>query len=180
MIKNINTPGKVYGIALSSDENYAFVADYDKGLQIIDVSNPMDTKIIKSINIPAKVTKVLAPEDGNYLFVMGYYQENGDKYMLTDTFDLAVPYNPKLMRRVGFSIPGGFGMSSPSFSVSIYVEDDGNLQFSYKSGSNNTQIVINTNLYTPDYTEVPFKGGHYTLVVDGSNSIKIKDLYLFN
>ena len=33
-----NTSGRAYGVAVSG--NYAYVLDYDAGLQVIDVSNP--------------------------------------------------------------------------------------------------------------------------------------------
>src|SRR5436309_1420921 len=81
------TGGEAHGVALSG--NYAFVADNDAGMQVIDISNPANPQHAGSYNAAGSALGVAV--SGNYAYVMSYF------YGL-HVIDVSNPANP---RRVG-------------------------------------------------------------------------------
>ncbi|MEW6041214.1 MAG: hypothetical protein AB1633_06800, partial [Elusimicrobiota bacterium] len=45
-----DTPGFACGVAISG--NYAYVADWDSGLQVIDIANPASPQLVGSYDTP--------------------------------------------------------------------------------------------------------------------------------
>jgi len=63
-----NTAGNARGIAI--DGNYAFVADYSAGLQVINITNPASPTLAGTYDTPGNAKGVAV--DGNYAFVADY------------------------------------------------------------------------------------------------------------
>ncbi len=60
-----DTSGYAYGVAVSG--NYAYVADYDAGLQVIDVSNPANPQRVGGYDTSGSAYGVAV--SGNYAYV---------------------------------------------------------------------------------------------------------------
>ncbi|MBD2676642.1 MULTISPECIES: LVIVD repeat-containing protein [Nostoc] len=67
IISNYDTPGNSYGITIVG--NYAYIADGDKGLQILDISNPKLPKLIGNYLIPNKSSAYEVVVAGNYAYI---------------------------------------------------------------------------------------------------------------
>ncbi len=65
LVGSYNTSGSAFGVAVSG--NYAYVADHDSGLQIIDVSNASDPMRVGGYNTPNYAYGVAV--SGNYAYV---------------------------------------------------------------------------------------------------------------
>jgi hypothetical protein len=63
------TSGRALGVTLSSDGQYAYVADSSGGLQIIDVTNVASPTLAGSYNTPATAYEVALSSDGRYAYV---------------------------------------------------------------------------------------------------------------
>ncbi|MGR3310440.1 MAG: SBBP repeat-containing protein, partial [Candidatus Brocadiales bacterium] len=103
-----NTPGTAYGVFVSG--NRAYVADFEKGLQIIDVSDPTDPKHLGSYDTPKEARDVQVL--GNVAYVV-----DGEKVQIIDVSD---PTNPRQLDKFGTEV------YSESISVSggiAYVAD---------------------------------------------------------
>ena len=79
----VSTLGVSKGIYVEG--NYAFVADGDEGLAIIDISNP---------NTPVYVTSVNTTGDSRNLIVEGDYVYLADYDQGLQIFDISDPQNP--------------------------------------------------------------------------------------
>lgn len=64
-----DTPGSARGVAIRGD--YAYVADWESGLQIINISNPGSPYLVGSCDTPGQAYKVAL--QGNYAYVADYY-----------------------------------------------------------------------------------------------------------
>ena len=49
-VGGVETPGDAYGLAVSG--SYAYIADADSGLQVVDLSNPAAPVIVGGVNTP--------------------------------------------------------------------------------------------------------------------------------
>ncbi|MBD2520115.1 DVUA0089 family protein [Nostoc sp. FACHB-973] len=67
IISSYDTPGNSYGITIVG--NYAYIADGDKGLQILDISNPKLPKLIGNYLIPNKSSAYEVVVAGNYAYI---------------------------------------------------------------------------------------------------------------
>ncbi len=63
-----DTPGSARGVALKGD--YAYVADWEAGLQIINLGNPKSPILVGSCDTPGQAYKVAV--QGNYAYVADY------------------------------------------------------------------------------------------------------------
>ena len=62
---SVDTPGGAWGVAVSGD--YAYVADYLSGLQVIDITTPASAQIVGSVDTPSEARGVAV--SGNYAYV---------------------------------------------------------------------------------------------------------------
>jgi hypothetical protein len=67
-VGSVDTPGRALGVAVSED--YAYVADYPWGLQVVDVSNPASPAIVGSVDTPGGARGVAV--SGSYAYVADY------------------------------------------------------------------------------------------------------------
>jgi hypothetical protein len=88
-VKELKSPGKIY-----IRGNYVFVNELDKGVHIIDNSNPSAPKKVSFISIPGNVDIAVT---GHYLFA--------DMYSDLLTIDIEDPLNVKLVDTVEYVFP---------------------------------------------------------------------------
>jgi hypothetical protein len=65
IIGSVDTPSFAYGVTIVGDT--AYVADYQKGLQVIDISNPASPQIIGSVDTPGSANGVTVVGDTAYV-----------------------------------------------------------------------------------------------------------------
>lgn len=87
-----DTPGSTRGVAVSG--KYAFLADYEAGLQILDISNPAAPELVGRYDTWGTVLDVAI--SGNRLCL-------ADGWAGFDVLDISQPANPELI--------GGYGLS---------------------------------------------------------------------
>lgn len=69
-IGSFTSPQAVYSVTLSKDENTVYLgSSYAEGLQIIDVSNPVNPSLIGSYNTPGPASTVALSKDENIAYV---------------------------------------------------------------------------------------------------------------
>ncbi len=74
--------GHAYGVTLSFNENYLFLAYWEKGLNVIDISNkgdwnaisPTNLKIVARIITDGFASKITLSADEQYAFVSDYHK----------------------------------------------------------------------------------------------------------
>ena len=158
-----DTPDYAEGIMVSG--NYAYVADGDSGLQIINISNPESPTFVSSYNTPGHATDVYI--SGNYAYV-------ADGYSGLQIINISNPASPILTgsftqgRAMGVFVSGNYA----------YVTIGG-------SGSNGLQIIDVTNPSTPtligSYQTIydahgVFVSGNYAYVANSYSGLIIIDI----
>jgi hypothetical protein len=148
-ISNINTPGDPYGIFVSG--NYAYIADGDSGLQVVNISDLQNLFIVSSFQTPG------ISDD---IFVSGNYVLMTDAYSGLQLINISDPANPVLS---GNYDQGGYGVNGDLFVSGdyAYALDDGLLS-----------IV--------DFSDpsVPFLAGTYN-AIQPSHSVFVIDSILY-
>jgi len=89
LVGNYNTPGHAYDIFVQGD--YAYVADGDRGLLILNISNPFYPDFEASYATPGPATKIFVSSD---YFAYVIYSISANQAV--HVFDVANPANPVL------------------------------------------------------------------------------------
>ena len=88
---NVDTPGSAYDVALNRDKTHAIVADFQGGIQVIDVTDQSNPRIVGSL-LPEgadRIIKVEAVGDTAYFI---------DEYTALLAVDVSQPSQPRLKR----------------------------------------------------------------------------------
>jgi hypothetical protein len=157
-----NTPGHAYGVAVSG--SHAYVADYEFGLQIIDISNPA---------IPAFVGTADTAGNANDLAVSGNYAYVADGADGLVVIDISNPASP--------SIAGSYNTPGDARSVAIsgnyaYVADDGGVGLQIIDISNPANPTFAAGYDTTGTAYGVAISGHYAYVADGASGLQIIDV----
>lgn len=155
------TPGEANDIMVSS--NYAYIADGEQGLQITDISDKTDPKIVGNFNTPGNANGIFI--DGNFAYVA-----DGDQGITI--IDITDKTNPIL---TGTIDTGGYARKIFVYEDYAFVaaEDKGLIIINI---SNKTSPVI-TGIYdTPGTARGVFIKGIYAYVADGKKGISIVDI----
>jgi len=83
LLGSCDTPGTAYDVALQG--NYAYVADWNGGLQVIDISNPLS---------PVLKTSCSTPSFARGIAVSGSYAYVADWYAGLQIIDISNPFSP--------------------------------------------------------------------------------------
>ncbi len=112
-VSSINTPGDPHGIYISG--NYAYIADRDSGLQVVNISDPQNPIIVSSFQTPGL---------SDDIFVSGDYAFMTDAYSGLQAINISDPANPMF---AGSYNQGGFGVDGDLFVQGnyAYALDDG-------------------------------------------------------
>ena len=164
-----NTSGHAYGVTLSADGNYAYVADRSSGLQIIDVSTPASPTRVGTYNTSGYAYGVTLSSDGKYAYV-------ADGSPGLQIIDVSTPASPT---RVGTYNTSGsaYGVTLSADGKYAYVADGSpGLQIIDVStpasptrvGTYNTSGTANGVTLSAD--------GKYAYVTDGLRGLQIIDV----
>ncbi|MFA6307929.1 MAG: PKD domain-containing protein [Patescibacteria group bacterium] len=154
-------PGRGFGIDVVG--NYAYIASYDAGLQIIDVSNPTSPVIVGSVDTPGLAWAIDIV--GNY----AYIADCGAGFHV---IDINNPTSPVIVGSV--DTPG----SAKGVVVSgnhAYVGDE-TYGLQIIDVSNPTSPVIVAHVNTPTYVIGVFVSGNYAYITDAYNGLQIIDV----
>ncbi|MFM6775317.1 MAG: DUF4347 domain-containing protein, partial [Microcystis panniformis] len=112
LVGNYDTPGNAYDVKVVG--NYAYVADWTSGLQIIDVSTPTNPTLISNYDTSGFAMDVQIV--GNYAYV-------ADGYQGLQIIDISNPTNPTLKGNYS-SWPLGWGYGLEVVGNYAYVASD--------------------------------------------------------
>lgn len=99
IIATLDTPGTAKKIVLNQAKNRAYVADYDRGLQIIDVSSSTNPKIIASLDTDGAANDVVLSKDEQYVYLL----DVGKGLKIIDISNETTPYVASEVALAGYS-----------------------------------------------------------------------------
>ncbi|MEX2739716.1 MAG: LVIVD repeat-containing protein [Candidatus Wukongarchaeota archaeon] len=156
-----DTPGEARGVFVSGD--YAYVADWGSGLQVVDISDPTHPSLAGSYDTPGNAQGV---------FVSGDYAYIADAGSGLQVVDISDPLNP--INASAYDTPG--------YARGVFVSGD----YAYVADhSFGLQIVdisdpanpINASVYdTPNHAWGVFVSGDYAYVADGNSGLQVVNI----
>jgi hypothetical protein len=159
-----DTPGDAKGIFVSG--NYAYVADGNSGLQIVDVSEPSNPKFKGSCDTPEEARRVVV--SGDYAYVAAWFSG-------LQIIDISDPSNP--------TFKGAYGTPYPRRALDVaisdnyaYVTDDANLLIIDISDPSNP--TLKGECYSPSYARAVVISENYAYVADFGGDLEI--IYIFD
>lgn len=157
-----NTPGHAYGVTVSG--NYAYVADYEYGLQIINILNPVSPALVGSYDTAGNATDVAI--SGNYAYIA-----DGANGLVV--IDISSPVSPSLVG--SYNTPGdarGVAISADY----AYVADDGGVGLQIIDISNPANPTFKAGYDTTGTAYGVAVVGHYAYVADGASGLQTIDV----
>jgi hypothetical protein len=128
IIGSVDTPGDACGITIVGDT--AYVADWDDGLKVIDISNPQNPQIIGSVDTPGGAVSVTVVGDIAYV---------ADEYEGLQVIDISDPQNTQI---IGSVDTPGFASGVAVVGDTAYVADgESGLQVIDISDPQSPQII---------------------------------------
>ncbi|MBI4651135.1 PKD domain-containing protein [Candidatus Desantisbacteria bacterium] len=169
-----DTPGVANGVYINGNYAYvAYVTDFNSGLQIIDISNPV---------APAIISGVDTPDIANEVYISGNYAYVSDGSSGLQIINISNPENPAIIGSVDMDMSGdaiGVYISGNYAYVASYVAYAYNTD--WYSGlqivdiSNPIAPVIVGNVNTGDANGV-YISGNYAYVTDWNSRLQIIDI----
>ena len=156
-----DTPGFAYRVAVAG--NHAFVADYGSGLQVIDITNPLNPVLVGSYDTPGIARDVAVA--GDYAFVA----DDGPGFLVINISD---PTSPTLV--------SGYVLPCPAWGVAVA----GNLAI-FATGTCGLQLIDITDPTTPiwiTFGNTPGSAngvavsGNRAFVADGDFGLQVIDI----
>jgi hypothetical protein len=164
LVGSYNTPGYAEKVVISG--NYAYIADADSGLQIIDITNPSNPTFKGSYNTPCPAFEVVL--SGNYAYVASGGWPTGCSLQI---IDITNPSNP--IFKGAYNIPGSM------YGVAV----SGNYAYVVNSGLGLQIIDIRdpanptfTGSYNVFYGRGVALSGNYAYVADDNAGLQIIDI----
>jgi len=154
----VDTPGAADGVAVAA--TYAYLADGDSGLQVVDISEPESPVIVGEVDTPGYAADVAIA--GNYAFV-------ADRGHGLQVIEISVPESPVI---VGAESTPGDAMSVAVAGNYAYVADRG-------SGLQVIDILVAESpallggVGTPDEAFGVVVAGDYAYVADGYSGLQV-------
>ena len=203
LIGSYDTPGDAKGVFVSG--SYAYVADGERDLQIINVSNPASLTLIGSYNTPLGAKDVFV--SGGYAYVANY----GIGLQIIDVSNPAAPTMAGSYGRPGYAmgvfVSGGYAYvaddrsglqiinvsnpasptlagayDTPSYAIDVFVTGGYAYVADHSSGlqiisvSNPASPTLAGSYDTPDWALGVFVSGSYAYVADGYSGLQIIDV----
>ena len=156
-----NTPGSAMGVTVSGD--YAFVADYGSGLQIIEISDPESPNRVGQYDTPGSAYGVTV--SGDYAYVADYTSG-------LQIIDISDPESPN---RVG-------QYDTPGYALGVAVSSDYAYVADYGSGLQIIEISDPESPNRVDFYDTDgsawdvFINGEVAYVADGDNGLLTFDI----
>ncbi len=166
--KGFFTPGRAHGIFV--DRGYVYIADYEKGLHVIDIDknlhkkeNWSDAIIEGTCNTPGYAVNVFV--DGNYAYV-------ADDIRDLQIIDITDKKNPHIIG----------SCKTPGFVYDVFIKED----YAYVADTYNGLHIIDISdrespyivgsCDAPDFANRVFVDGNYAFVADYGSGLKIIDI----
>jgi len=93
IIASLDTPGNAGRITISPDGTKAYVADWDAGVEIVDISNPKHLRLLGHFETPSDAEAVALSKNGKIAYVA-----NGDAGLLV--VNVKNPAHPQVLGKV--------------------------------------------------------------------------------
>jgi len=155
-----DTPGYAYGVAISG--KHAYVADYDKGLRVIDISDPAHPYEVGFYDTPGQAWGVAV--SGSYAYV-------ADGNWGLRVIDVSDPAHPT---DVGFTYTPSVACGVAVSGTYAYVADENGLGVIDVSDPAHPAEV---GFYdTPGYAYDVAVSGTYAYVADGASGLRVIDV----
>ncbi|MCK4616965.1 MAG: hypothetical protein KAT50_08815, partial [Pirellulales bacterium] len=126
IIGNYNTSGLAQGVVISSDGNTAFVADNFNGLEILDVTDPLNITSLATFSTSGIAQGVTLSPDGNTAYVA--VNDEG-----LDIVDVTTPSSP--------SLRATYNTNGVAVNVDVKAHPDGRM-LAYIADSDNGLVVL--------------------------------------
>ena len=163
--------GQARDVALSADGNTLFVADYNAGLRILDVTNPSDPVQLGVIDTAAGTARGIAISSDNKTVYLANAQTG---LQLVDVSNLSSP-----------SLLGSY--NTPGSSQDVVISADGNTAFVADNGgglqivdvSNASSPILVSSLvetYTAVYDIDVSQDGKYVYIADQTSGLVVVDV----
>jgi len=91
-VDSVGLNGYALDIALSNDGEFAYIASGDRGLEVLDISNPYSPKLIGTYDTYGYVNRVEVIENIAYV---SYIAQSWDNYKQVNAYDISNPYDTK-------------------------------------------------------------------------------------
>ncbi len=90
LVGGVTTPHQAHKVAI--DGNYAYVADDNSGLQVVDITDPVNPIIVGGVDTPLRLASVTV--DGDYVYAHDYWP-GGNNYVYV--IDVSNPMSPTIV-----------------------------------------------------------------------------------
>ena len=176
-VGSYDTAGYAEGLALSSDDTKAYVADWNNNLLIIDISNPAHLTKLGSYDTAWGSQDVTLSSDGT----KAYVADRDNSLVIVDISD---PYHPtKLGSYDTAGIARHITLSNDNskayvadLNQGLVIVDISDPTHPTKLGSYDTVVDATGVTLSSDGTKAYVVDGSYGLVTDGSNGLVIIDI----
>lgn len=143
IIATLDTPGAAKKTILNKEENRAYIADYNRGFHIVDISDMANPKTISSLDTDGAANDLVLSADQQYIYLL----DVGKGLKIVDISDEANPY-------VAANVP------LANYSCNIALSSDGNRAF-VSHGSYGVEVIDLTDPVSPQIiTTIGFLGTH--------------------
>ena len=161
-VGSYDTPGRAYGVYVSG--GYAYVADWNAGLRVIDVSDPEN---------PVEIGYYDTPGYAHGVYISGSYAYVADGDWGLRVIDVSDPSNPE---EVGY-------YDTPGFALGVYVSGGYAYVADVWAGLRVINVSDPSNLEevgyydTPDWAYGVYVSGDYAYVADWDAGLQIYQFY---
>ena len=159
--------GQARDVALSADGNTLFVADYNSGLRILDVTNPGDPVQLGAVDTAAGTARGIAISSDNKTVYLANAQTG---LQLVDVSDL---YSPSLLG--SYNTPGSAQdvVISPDGNTAFVADNNGGLQIVDVSNTSSPSLVSSLTAFTAAYDIDVSQDGKYVYVADQTSGLVV-------
>jgi len=157
-----NTSGHAYAVAMSG--SYAFVADYESGMQIVNVSNPASPTLAGSYDTAGNATDLVV--SGNY----AYIADGADGLVVVDISNPASP-----------TLAGSYDTPGDARGVAIsgnhaYVADDGGVGLQIIDISDPANPAFTAGYDTTGIAYGVAISGNHAYVADATSGLQVVNI----
>ncbi|WP_457624603.1 LVIVD repeat-containing protein [Persephonella sp.] len=158
LLGSVDTPGYPRSVVISPDGNIAYVADGIEGLQVIDISDPLNPFIIATVG---------TTDSANAVFLSGDTVYIAAGYSGLQIVDVSQPENPQVIRSIDIQ----------GYAMDVFVKGDTAYVVDTVNGIKKIDLINSqiTTLYNSNLSKgvTLSADGNIVYVADGSNGLTI-------
>ena len=173
ILETVTSSGQARDVALSNDGNTLFVADYNAGLRIIDVTDPINAVQLGVVDTAAGTARGIAVSSDNKTVYLANAQTG---LQLVDVSDLS---SPALLGV--YNTPGTAQdvIISPDGNTAFVADNAGGLQIIDVSNTTNPSLISSLGAYTSAYDIDVSADGNFVYIADqvlGLGVVSVEDI----